>query len=194
MARIPSITRGYRHSPLVPPGPSRADAGLARPVLLTESCPTQVLALSCLRSPLRSENLSLTPNPCQGPGLWYSNHGNNGNRILGRDIDRDWDRRGFPRGTVAKNLSANAGHARDEGSIPGLGRSPGERNDNPLQYSCLENFMDRGAWWAIVHRVSKSRTRLSTHTGHGTWARHGRDIVANTPRGRDDRTRDERDT
>ena len=59
---------------------------------------------------------------------------------------------------VVKNLPANAGDIRDKGSIPGLGRSPGERHGNPLQYSCLENPMDRGAQWAIVHRVGKSQT------------------------------------
>ena len=48
----------------------------------------------------------------------------------------------------------------DLGSIPGLGRSPGEGNGNPLQCSCLENSMDRGVWWAIVHGVTKSQTRL----------------------------------
>ena len=48
----------------------------------------------------------------------------------------------------------------DSSSIPGSGRSPGEENDNPLQYSCLENPMDRGAWWATVHGVAKSWTRL----------------------------------
>ena len=58
---------------------------------------------------------------------------------------------GFPGGIVAKNLPANAGDARDVGSIPGLGRSPGEGNGNPLQYSCLGNPMYRGAWLAIVH-------------------------------------------
>jgi len=58
----------------------------------------------------------------------------------------------FPDGSVVKNLPANAG---DAGSIPGLARSPGGGNGNPLQYSCLENPMDRGAWWAIVHGVSK---------------------------------------
>ena len=58
----------------------------------------------------------------------------------------------FPNGSVIKNLPANAG---DAGSIPGLARSPGGGNGNPLQYSCLENPMDRGAWWAIVHGVSK---------------------------------------
>ena len=53
---------------------------------------------------------------------------------------------GFPRGTVVKNLPANVGDARDVGSVPGLGRYPGGGNGNPLQYSCLENPMDRGAW------------------------------------------------
>ena len=53
---------------------------------------------------------------------------------------------------MVKNLPANSG---DTGSIPGSGRSPGEGNGNPLQYSCLGNPMDRKAWWAIVHRVTK---------------------------------------
>ena len=57
---------------------------------------------------------------------------------------------------VVKNLSANAGDARDMGSIPGLGRSLGVGKGNPLQYSCLENPMDRGAWWATVHVVAES--------------------------------------
>ena len=52
---------------------------------------------------------------------------------------------------MVKNLPANAGDIRDAGSIPGLGRSPGEEHGNPLQYSCLENPMDRGAWQATVH-------------------------------------------
>ena len=56
------------------------------------------------------------------------------------------------------NLPANAG---DPGLIPGSQRSPGEGNGNPLQYSCLGNPMDRGAWWAIVYGVAKSQTRLS---------------------------------
>ena len=62
---------------------------------------------------------------------------------------------GFPGGSVVKNPPANAG---DPGSIPGLGRSPGERKGYPLQFSCLENLMDRGAWWAIVHGVAKNQT------------------------------------
>ena len=60
----------------------------------------------------------------------------------------------FPGGANVKNLSANAGDIRDTGSVPGLGRSPGEGNGYPLQYSCLENPMDRGAWWATVHGVA----------------------------------------
>ena len=61
-------------------------------------------------------------------------------------------------------VKASAWNAGDLGSIPGLGRSPGEGNGNPLQYSCLENPMDRGAWLATVHGVAKSRTRLSGFT------------------------------
>ena len=61
---------------------------------------------------------------------------------------------------AVKNLPANAGDVRDLGSIPWLGRSPGEENGNPHQYSCWENPIDRGAWWVMVHRVSKSWTRL----------------------------------
>ena len=57
---------------------------------------------------------------------------------------------------VVKNSSVNAG---DVGLIPGLGRSPGGGNGNPLQYSCLENPMEGGTWWAAVHRVTKSRTQ-----------------------------------
>ena len=59
-----------------------------------------------------------------------------------------------------KNLPADAGDLRDVGSIPGLGRFPGGGHGNPLQYSCLENPMDRGAWQAIVHRVTQSQTCL----------------------------------
>ena len=60
---------------------------------------------------------------------------------------------GFPGGTLA-----NVGDTKGKGSIPGFGRSPGEGNGNPLQYSCLENPMDRGAWRATVHGLTKSRT------------------------------------
>ena len=73
--------------------------------------------------------------------------------------------RGSPGGAVVKNLPANVGDARDTGSIPRWGRSPGGGNGHPLQYSCLGNPMDRGAWWATVQGVTKSRIRLSTHIG-----------------------------
>ena len=58
------------------------------------------------------------------------------------------------------SLLANAGDLRDTGSIPGLGRSPGRGHGNPVQYSCQTNPMDKEAWWAIVHRVTKSQTQL----------------------------------
>ena len=66
---------------------------------------------------------------------------------------------GFPGGTGGKESSSKAGDLRDAASIPGWGRSPGGRHGNPLQYSCLENPMDRGACWATVHGVAKSQTQ-----------------------------------
>ena len=72
---------------------------------------------------------------------------------------------GFTGGSVVKNPSAKAG---DVGSIPELARSPGEGNGNPVQYSCLGNAMDRGAWWVTVHRVAKSQTRQQQQ-----WTRDG---------------------
>ena len=68
---------------------------------------------------------------------------------------------GFPACSEVKASAYNVG---DLGSIPGLRRSPGEGNGNPLQYSCLENPMDGGAWWAAVYGVAKSQTRLSNFT------------------------------
>ena len=67
----------------------------------------------------------------------------------------------FPGGSDGKESACNPG---DLSSIPGLEKSPGEGNGNPLQYSCLENPTDGGAWWATVHGVAKSRTRLSDFT------------------------------
>ena len=67
---------------------------------------------------------------------------------------------------VVKNLPANAGDTRDSGLIPGLERSPGESQGNPLQYSCLENPMDRRAWRATFHRVANSWTRLKKLSTH----------------------------
>ena len=64
---------------------------------------------------------------------------------------------GFPGGANGKELPANAGDIRDEGPIPGLGRSPGGGRGNPLQYSCLEIPMDRGVWWATVHEAANSQ-------------------------------------
>ena len=70
---------------------------------------------------------------------------------------------------MVKNPPANAGDVKDTDSIPGSGRSPGEGNSSPPQYSCLENPMDRGAWSATVHGVTKSQTRLkqlNTQSSH----------------------------
>ena len=64
---------------------------------------------------------------------------------------------GFQRGSVIKETAYNVGDARDMGSIPGLGRSPGGGHGNPLQYSCLENPMNRGGWRATVHRPQRVR-------------------------------------
>ena len=70
---------------------------------------------------------------------------------------------GFQGYTAVKNPPANAGDTRHAGSIPGSGRPPGVGHGNPLQYSCLENSMFRGAWQAAMHGVTKSRTQLGTH-------------------------------
>ena len=64
---------------------------------------------------------------------------------------------------VVKNPPVSAGDTRDMGSIPVLGRSPGEGNGNPLKYSCIENSMDRGVWWSTVHRVAESDMTEHTH-------------------------------
>ena len=69
-------------------------------------------------------------------------------------------------GSSSKESACNAGATGDTGSIPGSGRSSGEGHGNPLQCSCLENPLDRGAWWATVHRVTKSRTRLKQLSMH----------------------------
>ena len=71
---------------------------------------------------------------------------------------------------VVKNSLAKAGDSSDAGSIPGYGKSPEERNGNPLQYSCLGNPLDRGAWRATIHGVAKSQTQLSDSHTH-TWPR-----------------------
>ena len=87
-----------------------------------------------------------------GSFSWRKGLGKPVEGVLGSDAGLQ----GYQGGLVVKNLPANIGDARDVGSIPGLGRSPGRGHGNPLQYSCLENSMDRGAWWTIVHRVTES--------------------------------------
>ena len=82
-------------------------------------------------------------------------------RSQNEDTNRSNVDKGFPGGSVVKNPPANA---RDLGSIPGLGRSSGEGNGNSLQYSCLGNPRDRGAWRGTAHRVTKSQTSLSNST------------------------------
>ena len=72
---------------------------------------------------------------------------------------------GFPGGSDSKETACNAG---DLGSTPGWGRSPGGEHGNPLQYSCLENPMDRGAWWATVYGLAENWTRLSDWAQHST--------------------------
>ena len=78
--------------------------------------------------------------------------------------DQILSKAGLSRRTEVMNRPANAGDARDASSIPGLGRSPGGGHGNPLQRSCPENPMDRGAWWATVHGVAESQTPMSPHT------------------------------
>ena len=76
---------------------------------------------------------------------------------------------GFPGGSDGEESAYNAG---DLGSVPGLGRSAGEGNGYPLHYSFLENPMDRGAWWATIHGVTKSQTRLKQLNVHTSWKQH----------------------
>ena len=82
-----------------------------------------------------------------------------------------------------KNPSANAGYVRNVGSVPGLGRSSGEGNGNPVQYSCLENPMDRGAWWAIVHWVAKSQTGLKWLSTHDNYSKDIREALSMEEKG-----------
>ena len=86
---------------------------------------------------------------------------------------------------TVKNPPVNAGHIRDAGSVPGWGRSPGGGHGHPLQYSCLENSMDRGAWQATVHRVTKSWTWLKqlhthTHNSHSNKCRVLNKVLAHS--------------
>ena len=83
-----------------------------------------------------------------------------------RNCSRLKETKGLAGGLEVKNCPARAGDIRDRSSIPGSCRSAREGNDNPLQYSCLENFMDRGAWRATVHGVAKDRTQLKRFSLH----------------------------
>ena len=103
--------------------------------------------------------------------LWLNLWGLGPNDVLIRKMrgekrkkQESYTKEGFTGGAAVKNLLANAGDAGALGSIPGLGRSPGGGNGNPLQYSCLGNPTDRGAWEPSVHGVAKSRPQLRTHT------------------------------
>ena len=82
---------------------------------------------------------------------------------------------------IVKNLAASAGDESNTGSIPGSGRASGEGNGNPLQYSYLENPRDREAWWATVHRVSKSRAQLSMHISTHKWVKNVMYILSFNP-------------
>ena len=96
---------------------------------------------------------------------------------------------GFPGGSVDKESTCNAEDAKGTGSFSGLGRSPGGGHASPLQYSCLENPMERGAWQAIAHRVTKTRTQRKqlithTHTHTHTQSKRGcreRELKEQTP-------------
>ena len=102
-------------------------------------------------------------------GFYGAKNRNSKIRRLGNSLVVWWASQLTP---VVQYLPANAGDTRDVGSIPGSGRSPGIGNGNPLQYSCLENSMDGGAWWAIAHEVTKSRTWLSINLPSWWLARH----------------------
>ena len=83
--------------------------------------------------------------------------------------------KGFSYSSVGKESACSAG---DPGSIPGLGRSPGEGNGNPLQYPCLENLMDRGAWWAAVHGVAELGTTERLTLMHFGEENHRNDVTS----------------
>ena len=91
--------------------------------------------------------------------------------LMKRDTKGIWV--GFPVGSVVKNLPTNSGAVGDVGSIPGWGRSPGEGNKNPLHYFCLENPMDRGAWWATAFGVAKRRTWLNDMHAYRVYVHRG---------------------
>ena len=113
---------------------------------------------------------SCLENPRDGGAWWAAVYGVTQSRTRLKQLSSSSSKlllRASQVALVVKDLPANAGDARDTGSIPGLGRSPGGRYGNPLQFSCLGNPMDKGAWQATAHRVAKSWTQLkwlSMHT------------------------------
>ena len=126
---------------------------------------TVFLGLWVLHVLLRARwSVSVPPEPLRRKGRSEQPFTAEPSRLPGPESQPPPHLPGFPGGTVVNSLPASAGGARDVGSIPGSGRSPGEGNDNPLQSSCLENPMGGGAGWATVHGVAKSRTRLSNFT------------------------------
>ena len=99
--------------------------------------------------------------PLSGIPSWHG-EGHLMSLLIHEHLKASWALRGASQvALVVKNPPADVGDVRDVGSIPELGRSLGEGNGNPLQYTFLENPMDRGAWWATVHGVAKSQTQLA---------------------------------
>jgi len=128
------------------------------------------LSLSCIGegngNPLQCSCLE---NPRDGGAWWAAVYGVSQSRtqlkrLSSRSSSSSIQYLNFQGGTVVKNLPANAGGARDASSIPRSGRCPRSGNGNPLQYSWMENSVDRGAWQVTIHGVAKSQTKLSTHT------------------------------
>ena len=170
-------SRWWHPTPILLPGKSHGLRSLVgySPWGLEESDMTERLhfhfSSSCIGegngNPLQCSCLE---NPRDG-GAWWA-------AVYGVTQSRTWLKwlscssiaaKGFPGGSVGKETACNMGDAGDTDSIPGLGRSPGGKHDNPLQYSCLENSMDRGTWQATVYGVTKSQTRQSMQIVAQIW-------------------------
>ena len=97
--------------------------------------------------------------------IYFASYNSNGSP-LHLIIELEWRPLELPRWCSGKDLPTNSGDTRDTGAvlIPGSGRSPGGGHGNPLQYSCLEDSVERGSWWATVHGITKSHTQWSRHT------------------------------
>ena len=146
---IPTVFLGLEGYPITRPlkvgSLSLANHGQSLPLLGWNGHREETVWPRAVRTPLLHMSLLL-------PGTQHQGKGRGLNCDTPKDISKSNPWWAFPRGSVVKNLPANAG---DRGLIPGLGRSPGGGNGNSLQYSCLGNPMDRGAWWATVHGVTK---------------------------------------